>query len=217
MRARRSQRSFPEAVALAEPAESDAASFRLTDSGAFAASAFSAPDGSLIVTVDALPADSETFTEESLNVFLPCLGFFFDAASVTVPLTVPFTARLQVAVAVKVPALLTGLACFFFFEGGSATFVDFSFSVHLSFGGGGGAFLSNVAVTVVAALTVTEHVPVPEQPPPDQAANVEPEAGAAVRLTVWPAVNDFEHVPGHEIPPPLTVPEPVPAVATMSA
>src|SRR6202042_3478905 len=102
---------------VSAPPEPAARSFKLTDSDAFAASAFNAPDGSLIVTVDDLPADSETFTEESLNAFLPCLGFFFDAASVTVPLTVPFTAWLQVAVAVNVPAFLTGFACFFFFAG----------------------------------------------------------------------------------------------------
>src|SRR5271156_4741584 len=33
----------------------------------------------------------------------------------------------------------------------------------------------NVAVTVCAAFMVTLHVPVPEQPPPDQPANEEPE------------------------------------------
>ena len=45
---------------------------------------------------------------------------------------------------------------------------------------------SNVAVTVVAALMVTEHVPVPEQPPPLQPANVDPPAGAAVSVTTVP-------------------------------
>jgi hypothetical protein len=33
---------------------------------------------------------------------------------------------------------------------------------------------------------VTVHVPVPEQPPPDQPANVEPNPAAAVRLTPVP-------------------------------
>jgi len=43
-----------------------------------------------------------------------------------------------------------------------------------------------VAVTDVAAFMVTEHVPVPEHPPPLQPANVEPPAGAAVSVTDVP-------------------------------
>jgi hypothetical protein len=43
-----------------------------------------------------------------------------------------------------------------------------------------------VAVTDVAAFIVTEQVPVPEQPPPLQPANVEPPAGAAVSVTDVP-------------------------------
>jgi hypothetical protein len=168
----------------------------------------------LIVTVAALPADSETFTEESLNVFAPCFGFFFDAASVTVPLTVPFAAWLQVAVAVNVPAFLTGLACFFFLDGGRTTVVDFSFSVHVNFDGCD--FVLNVAVTDVVAEIVTEHVPVPEQPPPDHPAKVEPDAGAAVSVAICPEVNDAEHVLGHVIPGPVTLPDPVPALSTVS-
>ena len=45
-----------------------------------------------------------------------------------------------------------------------------------------------VAVTVVAAFTVTMQVPVPEQPPLDQPAKVEPEAALAVSVTVVPDV-----------------------------
>ena len=41
----------------------------------------------------------------------------------------------------------------------------------------------NVAVTVVAAVTVTVHGPVPEHPPPLQPVNVEPVAGVAVSVT----------------------------------
>ena len=37
----------------------------------------------------------------------------------------------------------------------------------------------NVAVTVVFAVSVTTHVPVPVQPPPLHPANVEPEIGRA--------------------------------------
>ena len=40
-----------------------------------------------------------------------------------------------------------------------------------------------VALTVVVSPTVTAQVPVPLHPPPLQPANVEPVAGAAVRVT----------------------------------
>src|SRR2546430_8345726 len=43
-----------------------------------------------------------------------------------------------------------------------------------------------VAVTVVAAETVTVQGPVPAQPPPVQPVKVEPAAGAAVRVTAGP-------------------------------
>ena len=43
-----------------------------------------------------------------------------------------------------------------------------------------------VAVTSVAAVIVTLHVPAPEQPPPDQPVKVEPVSGVAVRVTRVP-------------------------------
>ena len=43
-----------------------------------------------------------------------------------------------------------------------------------------------VAVTVVAAETVTEQAPVPEQPPPLQPVKAEPAAGLAVRAMTVP-------------------------------
>jgi hypothetical protein len=46
----------------------------------------------------------------------------------------------------------------------------------------------NVAVTPMAPLTVTAHVPVPPHPPPLQPANVEPDAALAVSVTRVPAV-----------------------------
>ena len=46
---------------------------------------------------------------------------------------------------------------------------------------------ANVAVTDLAALMVTEQVPVPEHAPP-QPVKVEPLAGLAVRVTVLFAV-----------------------------
>src|SRR2546427_6989810 len=51
-----------------------------------------------------------------------------------------------------------------------------------------------VAVTVVAAETVTAHVPVPEQPPPLQPLKVEPAAGAAVSVTAGPLARPPAHV-----------------------
>jgi len=77
---------------------------------------------------------------------------------------------------------------------------------------------AKVAVTDVAALTVTVQVAVPEQPPPLQPAKVEPAAGAAVKVTAVPLVNGVEHVVPQEIPAGLlvTVPLPVPERETVS-
>ena len=52
----------------------------------------------------------------------------------------------------------------------------------------------NVAVTAVSALIITVHVPVPEQPPPDQPANVEPVAGVAVSVTCVPVLKPAVHL-----------------------
>jgi hypothetical protein len=75
-----------------------------------------------------------------------------------------------------------------------------------------------LAVTDVAALIVTVQLPVPEQPPPLQPANVDPAAGVALSVTAAPLVNDAEHVVPHEMPAGLlvTVPVPVPAGETVS-
>jgi len=76
-----------------------------------------------------------------------------------------------------------------------------------------------VAVTDVAAFSVTAQVPVPVHPPPLQPVNVEPVAGAAVRVTMVPVVNDVEQVVPQEMPAGelVTVPVPAPAVVTVSA
>jgi hypothetical protein len=45
----------------------------------------------------------------------------------------------------------------------------------------------NVAVTVLSALIVVWHEPVPEQPPPDQPAKVDPDAALALSVTCVPS------------------------------
>jgi hypothetical protein len=71
---------------------------------------------------------------------------------------------------------------------------------------------------VVAALSVTVHVPVPEHPPPFQPVKVEPAAGVAVKVTAVPLANAAEQVAPQEIPAGLlvTVPAPVPLLLTVS-
>ena len=78
--------------------------------------------------------------------------------------------------------------------------------------------MANVAVTVVAALSVTVQVPVPEQPPPLQPEKVEPAAGVAVKVMAVPLANDAAHVVPHEMPAGLllTVPLPAPVLATVN-
>ena len=75
-----------------------------------------------------------------------------------------------------------------------------------------------VAVTVVAAETVTVQAQVPVQPPPLQPLKVEPLAGVAVRVTVLPLVKLTEHVVPQVIPAGelVTVPLPTPALLTVS-
>src|SRR5439155_1548832 len=72
-----------------------------------------------------------------------------------------------------------------------------------------------VAVTVVAAESVTVQVPVPEQAPPVQPVKVEPAAGVAVNVTAVPLVKLAEQaapqlIPAGEL---VTVPVPVTVVA----
>ena len=83
--------------------------------------------------------------------------------------------------------------------------------------GGVDVVVLNVAVTVVAALTVTAQVPVPEQAPL-QPAKLEPAAAAALSVTAVPAGTDCEQVAPQEMPAgvPVTVPDPVPFLVTES-
>jgi hypothetical protein len=62
------------------------------------------------------------------------------------------------------------------------------------------------------------HEPVPAQPPPLQPANVDPDAGTALSVTVVPPENDREHAVPQLMPLGLlvTVPLPVPLLATCS-
>src|SRR5207237_4504109 len=75
----------------------------------------------------------------------------------------------------------------------------------------------NVAVTVVAALTVTVQAPGPEQPPPLQPLKVEPAAGAAVSVTAVPLAKLAAQVAPQVMPAGLlvTLPAPVPALETV--
>jgi hypothetical protein len=63
------------------------------------------------------------------------------------------------------------------------------------------------------------HGPVPEQPPPEKPAKLDPASGTAVRVTVLPPVNAAAQAEPHTIPPGVlvTVPEPVPAFESVSA
>lgn len=67
-----------------------------------------------------------------------------------------------------------------------------------------------MAVTVVAAVTVTVHVPVPEQPPPVHPPKVEPLAGVAVSVTMVPLVTLSLQSAPQLIPAGLLVIVPVP-------
>jgi hypothetical protein len=75
----------------------------------------------------------------------------------------------------------------------------------------------NVAVTAMAALTVTTQVPVPLHAPP-QPPNVEPAAAVAVSVNCAPGVTDSEQSDPHEIPAGalVTVPVPRPFLVTVS-
>ena len=74
----------------------------------------------------------------------------------------------------------------------------------------------NVALTLLAALIFTTHLPVPEHAP-DQPANFDPDVAAAVRVTTVPAVNACVHVAVQAIPAGVlvTFPLPVPALSTV--
>jgi hypothetical protein len=74
-----------------------------------------------------------------------------------------------------------------------------------------------VAVTVVAAFTVTVQGPVPLQPPPLKPVNVDPGSAAAVRVTEVPLSKDAEQVLPQVIPLGLlvTVPLPTPTLVTV--
>jgi len=70
----------------------------------------------------------------------------------------------------------------------------------------------------VPAPSVTVQVPVPAQPPPLQPVNVDPAAGAAVKVTAVPLAYAAAQVAPHEMPAGLlvTVPIPAPVLLTVS-
>lgn len=57
-----------------------------------------------------------------------------------------------------------------------------------------------LAATEVLLFRVTEHVPVPEQPPPDQPLKMKWRSGLAVSATAVPWVKVEVHVFPHEMP-----------------
>ena len=65
-------------------------------------------------------------------------------------------------------------------------------------------------MTVVSAPSVTTHVPVPEQPPPDQPVNVEFASGVAVSVTAVEFANVVEQVAPQVMPAGALETEPVP-------
>ena len=72
------------------------------------------------------------------------------------------------------------------------------------------AELTKVAVTEVAELMVSVQAFVPEHPPPDQPAKVEPASGVAVTVTVVPGVKVAEQALPQKMPPALEPIRPVP-------
>src|SRR2546422_4340907 len=70
---------------------------------------------------------------------------------------------------------------------------------------------AKVAVTVVAAPSVTVQVPVPEQLPPLQPVKVEPAAGAAVKVTAGPLAYVAAQVAPQAMPAGALVAVPAPA------
>jgi hypothetical protein len=77
----------------------------------------------------------------------------------------------------------------------------------------------NVATTEVLLDMVVTHVPVPEHPPPDQLANVEPPAATAVRVTDVPEFKAVELQVAPQLIPPtddVTVPPPLPDLETVT-
>jgi hypothetical protein len=81
-----------------------------------------------------------------------------------------------------------------------------------------GGNASKVATTDVTPVIVTTQDPVPEHPPPDQPANVEPTLAVAVRATTVPTGNDSVQSLPHDMATlaVLTVPDPEPAFDTVS-
>src|SRR5437763_7082179 len=78
---------------------------------------------------------------------------------------------------------------------------------------------TKVAVIAVSAVIVTEHVPVPAQPPPLHPLKIDPLAAVAVSVRAVPPATVVEQVAPQSIAAGLetTEPVPVPALLTVSA
>ena len=73
---------------------------------------------------------------------------------------------------------------------------------------------SNVAPTVSAELTVTLHVPVPEQGGATQPTKLEPAGGVAVSVNIVPGLTHVAQLLEQSTPLPVTVP--LPKITTVS-
>ena len=71
-------------------------------------------------------------------------------------------------------------------------------------------FALKVAVTEVLLVSVTLHVPVPEQPPPDHPPKVDPAFGVAVSVTAVPLTKLAEQVVPHVMPAGELLTDPLP-------
>jgi hypothetical protein len=142
-------------------------------------------------------------TFEPERSFVPAFGFC--------EMTFPFGTVFDFAF-VTVPVLQWPAAIFRFAVASGLPFTFGTTQETTVFG-----FWSNVAVTVLAASTVTVQLPLPLQAPL-QPANVEPASGLAARVTLVPESKSAAHVVPQLIPPePLvTVPLPVPDFVTDS-
>jgi hypothetical protein len=174
-------------LTVLEPFAFEATSVKLADSRR---PATSARFGSLTVSVTILPAPVVAETRRIVIVlvcFLPCV-LLREIFWITMPFSASATDCLQLIANDSLPTLRLRVCLLArLLEGASKTVLLFGLIVQEGFEEGGGPLPAvNVAVTSCWAPIVTVHAAVPEQLPPDQPANLDPGAGAAVRVSCCP-------------------------------